>query len=161
VRGLLHASQTPGVVLQTALCYIEAVRGKVLKLMKQEDLGERASGETWSFDRIITAEQLPYAEAEAMGLSMPLESIINTDHEKLTNKRAPAPDLYSEPPGASPPTLSLPSRLLCPRRTFLAAIILASKFIQDQCYGNKRWAQLSGLHPLEIGRCERALGGAL
>ncbi|TFK54190.1 hypothetical protein OE88DRAFT_1624660, partial [Heliocybe sulcata] len=56
---------------------------------------------------------------------------------------------------------SLPSPLLCPRRTFLASLILASKFMQDKCYSNRAWAKLSGLHPREIGRCERALGEAL
>jgi len=58
-------------------------------------------------------------------------------------------------------TTSLPSPLLCPRRAFLAALILASKFSQDKCYSNRAWAKLSGLPPREIGRCERALGQAL
>lgn len=55
----------------------------------------------------------------------------------------------------------LPSPLLCPRRAFLASLILASKFTQDKCYSNRAWAKLSGLPPREIGRCERALGEAL
>ena len=64
----------------------------------------------------------------------------------------------SEPLAPLPP---LPSPLLCPRRAFLAALILASKFTQDKCYSNRAWAKLSGLPPREIGRCERALGAAL
>ncbi|TEB37388.1 hypothetical protein FA13DRAFT_903159 [Coprinellus micaceus] len=59
------------------------------------------------------------------------------------------------------PGADLPSPLLCPRRAFLAALILASKFTQDKCYSNRAWAKLSGLPPREIGRCERALGSAL
>ncbi|KAH6913010.1 hypothetical protein BKA70DRAFT_1097345 [Coprinopsis sp. MPI-PUGE-AT-0042] len=55
----------------------------------------------------------------------------------------------------------LPSPLLCPRCSFLAALIFASKFTQDKCYLNCAWAKLSGLSPCEIGRCERALGDAL
>ncbi|TEB17658.1 hypothetical protein FA13DRAFT_702152 [Coprinellus micaceus] len=55
------------------------------------------------------------------------------------------------------PGADLPSPLLCPRRAFLAALILASKFTQDKCYSNRAWAKLSGLPPREIGRCERAL----
>ena len=62
---------------------------------------------------------------------------------------------------ASSTSASLPSPLLCPRRTFLASVILASKFSQDKCYSNRAWAKLSGLPPREIGRCERALGQAL
>ncbi|KAF8954724.1 hypothetical protein BDZ97DRAFT_1588381, partial [Flammula alnicola] len=49
----------------------------------------------------------------------------------------------------------------CPRNTFLASLILASKFFQDKCYSNRPWAKLSVLPPREIGRCERALGQAL
>ncbi|KAF9010506.1 hypothetical protein BDQ17DRAFT_1420869 [Cyathus striatus] len=59
------------------------------------------------------------------------------------------------------PLPRLPTPLLCPRRAFLAALILASKFTQDKCYSNRAWAKLSGLPAREIGRCERALGDAL
>ena len=34
--------------------------------------------------------------------------------------------------------------LLCPCRTFLASVILASKFWQDKCYSNHACAKLSG-----------------
>ena len=54
-----------------------------------------------------------------------------------------------------------PSPLLCPRRTFLAAIILASKFLLDKCYSNRAWAKMSGLPLHEVGRSERALGDIL
>ncbi|KLO05937.1 hypothetical protein SCHPADRAFT_802591, partial [Schizopora paradoxa] len=49
----------------------------------------------------------------------------------------------------------------CPRRAFLAALVLASKFLQDRCYSNRAWAKLAGLAPREVSRCERALGEAL
>ncbi|KAF7967709.1 hypothetical protein HWV62_33337 [Athelia sp. TMB] len=65
------------------------------------------------------------------------------------------------PSGPLPPMPLLPSPLLCPRRTFLASLILASKFTQDRCYSNKACAKLSDLPPREIGRCNCALGGAL
>jgi len=65
------------------------------------------------------------------------------------------------PSDPSPPLAPLPSPLLCPRRTFLASLILASKFTHDRCYSNKAWAKLSALPPREIGHCERALGDAL
>jgi hypothetical protein len=67
----------------------------------------------------------------------------------------------SQEESAPSTSASLPSPLLCPRRTFLASVILASKFSQDKCYSNRAWAKLSGLPPREIGRCERALGQAL
>jgi hypothetical protein len=53
------------------------------------------------------------------------------------------------PSGPFPPLAPLPSPFLCPRRTFLASLILASKFTQDRCYSNKAWAKLSSLPPRE------------
>ncbi|KAI0697951.1 hypothetical protein C8T65DRAFT_582237, partial [Cerioporus squamosus] len=49
----------------------------------------------------------------------------------------------------------------CPRRTFIACLILASRFLLDQSCTNRPWAKLAGLEPREIGRCERAVGQAL
>ncbi|KAI0309373.1 hypothetical protein OF83DRAFT_1040572, partial [Amylostereum chailletii] len=49
----------------------------------------------------------------------------------------------------------------CPRRIFLASLILASKFTQDKGHTNRTWARLAGLPAQEIGHCERALGEAL
>ncbi|KAG8697003.1 hypothetical protein FRC08_006792 [Ceratobasidium sp. 394] len=54
-----------------------------------------------------------------------------------------------------------PSPLIDPRRTFLASLVLASKFLLDKAFSNKAWARLSGLEALEVGKCERALGTAL
>ncbi|CAE6413596.1 unnamed protein product [Rhizoctonia solani] len=53
------------------------------------------------------------------------------------------------------------SPLLDPRRVYLAAIILGSKFLLDRTYTNKTWAGVSGLEALEVGRCERTLAEAL
>ncbi|KAH7868263.1 uncharacterized protein C8R40DRAFT_1062496, partial [Lentinula edodes] len=49
----------------------------------------------------------------------------------------------------------------CPRRTFLATIILAMKFLHDGTYPNRYWAELCRLTPREVSRCERAVGNAL
>ncbi|KAF8520461.1 hypothetical protein BU17DRAFT_7474, partial [Hysterangium stoloniferum] len=49
----------------------------------------------------------------------------------------------------------------CPRRMFVAALILATKFTQDRVYSNRAWAKISGLDAREVSRCERALGEAL
>ena len=115
VQELIRRSRTSGTVLQTALCYIEAVRRKLPK--------------------IASASASPVKETTAEGSSQ--------DDELAT------------------PESLVPSPLLCPRRTFLASLILASKFLQDRCYSNRAWAKLSGLSPREVGRCEKALGDAL
>jgi len=115
VQELIRRSRTSGTVLQTALCYIEAVRRKLPEI----------------------------ASAPA------------TSAKETTSEECPRD---SEPP---PPEPLAPSPLLCPRRTFLASLILASKFLQDRCCSNRAWAKLSGLSPREVGRCEKALGDAL
>ena len=115
VQELIRRSRTSGTVLQTALCYIEAVRRKL--------------------PDIVGAPVAPVKE--------------------------PSPEEPSQDREATSTEPLVPSPLLCPRRTFLASLILASKFLQDRCYSNRAWAKLSGLSPREVGRCEKALGDAL
>lgn len=45
--------------------------------------------------------------------------------------------------------------LRCGRRTFLAALILASKYLQDRNYSTKAWSKMSGLDAREINNNER------
>lgn len=47
------------------------------------------------------------------------------------------------------------SPLLCGRRMFLAAIVVASKFLQDRTYSNRTWSKISGLRTIEIDQVER------
>ncbi|KAJ7721709.1 hypothetical protein B0H16DRAFT_1335157, partial [Mycena metata] len=54
-----------------------------------------------------------------------------------------------------------PLFLLCPRRVFLASLMLARKFLYDQGYSNLAWAKIVVFPVHELGRCERALGDAL
>ncbi|TFK85154.1 hypothetical protein K466DRAFT_454883, partial [Polyporus arcularius HHB13444] len=49
----------------------------------------------------------------------------------------------------------------CPRRTFVASLILASRFLHERTLTNRAWGKLVGWHPREVGRCERALIQAL
>ncbi|KAI4720302.1 hypothetical protein E4T48_03479 [Aureobasidium sp. EXF-10727] len=46
--------------------------------------------------------------------------------------------------------------LQCGRRMFLAALILASKYLQDRNYSAKAWSKMSGLKVAEINTNERA-----
>lgn len=48
------------------------------------------------------------------------------------------------------------SLIRCPRRMFLASIMVASKFVQDRTYSNRAWAKISGLPPKDLGKLERA-----
>ena len=165
VHEVLKRSRTSGIVLQTALCYLEAVRPEVPNLLREERMGIRAYYEPES--RVLPATEAEIAQEALLNVLENSEESENNDDSVNTVRLADdAHDFDSEPKKSqeefAPSTsASLPSPLLCPRRTFLASVILASKFSQDKCYSNRAWAKLSGLPPREIGRCERALGQAL
>ncbi|KAI0775725.1 hypothetical protein BD413DRAFT_602911 [Trametes elegans] len=183
VHEVLRRSRTSTGVLQTALCYLEAVRSKVPDLLRKEkarptsevcpepdaeprivqgrfeqndspdmradgtfpDVAECNVGSTLDTIRVDDAYSVCQTDTQMSPPTGPVAS-----HGKEQNALPPLPPL--------PP---LPSPLCCPRRTFLACLILASKFMQDRSYSNRAWAKLAGLPPREIGRCERAVGEAL
>ena len=183
VQEVLRRSRTSCSVLQTALCYIEALRLKVPELVHQERTGEGIRGEVDQGARVLFPDdprlQEPPKEVDIDELIDPVHFAVSESHrsddtpatvrmsddnslgmpdvstqcEVEKKLRTPSEDLPALPP--------LPSPLLCPRRAFLASLILASKFMQDKCYSNRAWAKLAGLPAREIGRCERALGEAL
>lgn len=201
VHEVLRRSRTSGSVLQTALCYLEAIRSKVPELVEQEKMGNGVQGEPDLSDKIVQGD-IEAEEWRELSLDSVMADFIHMDAAVDTDSASTSAmatvkvaDSDNAPSGASsftcqvpssgplsglkshlvqnlvkkpkvpsgplPPLAPLPSPLLCPRRTFLASLILASKFTQDRCYSNKAWAKLSGLPPREIGRCERALGDAL
>ncbi|KAF9049947.1 hypothetical protein BJ165DRAFT_965957 [Panaeolus papilionaceus] len=165
VHEVLKRSRTSGSILQAALCYLEAIRTKVPEILEQERNGIRAQFEPESRIILATEEELK-AEAD-----MPSGSCFSDDSETIKTIRVSdydyedhgrsEPLLHPSAPNQAEPMFALPSPLLCPRRAFLASLILASKFFQDKCYSNRAWAKLSGLPPREISRCERALGQVL
>ncbi|KAH0827541.1 hypothetical protein J3R83DRAFT_4262 [Lanmaoa asiatica] len=171
VHEVLRRSRTSGTVLQTALCYLEAIRSKVPDLVRKEKQGFSSSSPVESDDdRIFQSEVGIDCDTDLGGPALPTE--ISSSNGLLATTRinpiSSEPDADKRPAHKSkannvslPPLPPLPSPLLCPRRAFLASLILASKFMQDRCYSNRAWAKLSGLPPREIGRCERALGEAL
>lgn len=190
IRGFVHEvlrrSRTSTSVLQTALCYLEAVRVKVPELLQQEKAKIDHPEDYFEVEhepRIIKDDERLYADSMGdAGRSSAQDYVedIRLDGchaacpltapptELLTSIDAPdhsAPRATSastkQPSPPLPPLPPMPSPLLCPRRTFLACLILASKFLQDRSYSNKAWAKLAGLPPREIGRCERAVGEAL
>ncbi|KAF9954002.1 hypothetical protein BGZ72_004977 [Mortierella alpina] len=55
----------------------------------------------------------------------------------------------------SSPSSNQSNRIIyCGRRTFLAALMVASKYLQDRNYSNKAWAKISGLSIKEINANE-------
>jgi hypothetical protein len=186
VHEVLRRSRTSGCVLQTALCYLEAIRPKIPQIARLEKEGGIQVPELSERITMATEAELQASLDDDSDFTINWDSIINTekclDEDTMPTVRLNDDNLddthgsgymSQDYGGGSKPrpldgksTFStsaapLPSPLLCPRRAFLASLILASKFTQDKCYSNRAWAKLSGLPPREIGRCERALGEAL
>ncbi|EMD37896.1 hypothetical protein CERSUDRAFT_114533 [Gelatoporia subvermispora B] len=185
VHEVLRRSRTSTGVLQTALCYLEAVRMKVPELLNREKQQESCTdvgGGNSATPQIVQACPSACAEDPACAYSgaaafsedprdaMDTVRVSDTGLEIASNAQAAAAGgqngfaTHSATHSAKPPLPPLPrqpSPLCCPRRTFLACLILASKFMQDRSYSNRAWAKLAGLPPREIGRCERAVGEAL
>ncbi|PPQ62928.1 hypothetical protein CVT24_006168 [Panaeolus cyanescens] len=169
VHEVLKRSRTSGNILQAALCYLEAIRSKVPEILEQERKGFRAQFEPESRVIIATEEELQ-AEVSSIASTGSISSygddedavktvrVSDCDYDDQGRSDSSIPISAHNP---ASPMFALPSPLLCPRRAFLASLILASKFFQDKCYSNKAWAKLSGLPPKEISRCERALGQVL
>lgn len=184
VHEVLRRSRTSCSVLQTALCYIEALRPRINELVQQEQTGEGIRGEIDHGVRVLSQDDprllespkevdidelidpVHFASSEGQFGDDAPPTVRMLDDSLLTMPDTTAPyqvEKKSRTTSAEdiPCLPPLPSPLLCPRRTFLASLILASKFMQDKCYSNRAWAKLAGLPPREIGRCERALGEAL
>ncbi|KAJ5560469.1 hypothetical protein N7513_002868 [Penicillium frequentans] len=62
----------------------------------------------------------------------------------------PAQDFTKEQPRDQ----SMMRAMQCGRRMFLAALILASKYLQDRNYSARAWSKISGLNTLEINQNE-------
>ncbi|KAI0358455.1 hypothetical protein OH77DRAFT_1358030, partial [Trametes cingulata] len=185
IRGFVHEvlrrSRTSTGVLQTALCYLEAVRAKVPELLRKEKA--RPTSERYAEEeaepRIVqglSESDVPqqsyvdgaFSDAPENSAGPTLDTIRVDDANLVTEFDADdtvrsvwASASHRKDQSHLPPLPPLPSPLCCPRRTFLACLILASKFMQDRSYSNRAWAKLAGLPPREIGRCERAVGEAL
>jgi len=160
VHEVLRRSRTSGCVLQTALCYLEAIRPKIPQLVEQEQLGHYVD-ESAPEHRISRATEAELAHEKESSITPAniMDTVRVCDDNSIPDMDPPSVPCQYVAQGV--PSPGLPSPLRCPRRAFLACLILASKFTQDKCYSNRAWAKLSGLPAREISRCERALGEAL
>ncbi|KAK7053475.1 hypothetical protein VNI00_004101 [Paramarasmius palmivorus] len=175
VHEVLRRSRTSGTVLQTALCYLEAIRPKIPSLVQKDKAGIPTSKEPELASRITIATEAELSDGidqsiEQQGMDTvkvfdagecPYDSGADSGYGSGSICGSESGSILPTPAADLTPLPPLPSPLLCPRRAFLASLILASKFTQDKTYSNRAWAKLSGLPPREIGRCERALGEEL
>lgn len=178
VHEVLRRSKTSVGVLQTALCYLEAVRTRLPDVLRKDRermmAGHSGAEEETYLDRITVQNvtegsacddctEASFDAASTLRVSGDADSVVDSPSFGPVAAVVPTECATSETKqdAVLPPLPPQPSPLLCPRRTFLACLILASKFMQDRSYSNRAWAKLAGLPPREIGRCERAVGNVL
>ncbi|KZP15175.1 hypothetical protein FIBSPDRAFT_959144 [Athelia psychrophila] len=163
--GFVHeVLRTSGSVLQTALCYLEAIRSKVPELVEKEKNGTGVQGEIELTYRVVQgnleAEEWRELVLDSVMANFIVVDLDARDPDMMPATKVPEHDETALPIPTSAPTLSantslsglkshiaqvnlakkhktpsgplapmppLPSPLLCPRRTFLASLILASK----------------------------------
>lgn len=163
VHKLLRLSRVSGVVVQVALCYLEAVHPKIPHLLQKEQVGIEICRDPDILSRIVPATELELKlKEDCEGLEMANPDEMLTQDDLVSTVRVVDSFVQDVPTAGVIATAgALSSPLLCPRQTFLASLILASKFMQDKSYSNSIWAEISGLPVWEIGCCERALGETL
>jgi len=140
VHKVLRCSRTSGSVLQTALCYLEAIRPRISELIQ---LGEAYEGETELAERITVATEAELAQEAEFNIGTDTILVHESDDSMDTVRVS---DSYSysgstvvgsgisedgqstlkKAKGPSPvfPTLPpLPSPFLCPRRALLSFLL--------------------------------------
>ena len=96
VHEVLKRSRTSGIVLQTALCYLEAVRPEVPNLLREERMGIRAYYEPES--RVLPATEAEIAQEALLNVLENSEESENNDDSVNTVRLADdAHDFDSEP----------------------------------------------------------------
>lgn len=144
IKEVLRRSRSTCSTLQTALYYIHKSRDVIRERVKgaeeakQELIRIRASGQvdasTWNGS---TLPSPPYGIHDRLTGS-PSASASTSDRVAYLLQKVRDP-------------------VLCGRRMFLAALICASKFLQDRTYSNRAWAKISSLPVNEINSNEKAL----
>ncbi|KAJ3920914.1 hypothetical protein F5877DRAFT_76681 [Lentinula edodes] len=142
-------------VLLIAIRYVETVRSQIFD---QARSGSNQYKEGTVADRIIAANESTSIIEHVLdtGGSTKITNNMNGSHadvpssiETITHFTDEESIIFSDEALRSPLPLTplplLPSPLLCPRRTFLASLILATKFIHDKSYSNRAWAAVLAL----------------
>lgn len=97
------------------------------------------------------------AETEGVSLSVEQQQFLKgneRDYASLSKSMDAATEA-SLPVGVSA------DPILCSRRTFLASIMISSKFLQDRTFSNRAWSKISGLNVKELGIVERRMLSAI
>lgn len=132
IKEVLRRSRSTCSTLQTALYYIHKSREAIRDRVRQAD---DAKNELLKLQRPMTASGWN-------GASLPSPPYDN--------------DVKMSPRTAAILLQKTRDPVLCGRRMFLAALVCASKFLQDRTYSNRAWAKISSLPVQEINANEKA-----
>ncbi|KAL4400898.1 PHO85 cyclin-5 [Malassezia pachydermatis] len=142
VREILRRSRTSCSTLQAALLYCSRCKMALHDNVDNYSTSSHTDVLGWMNEAMVMSP----TSMQAMELTCKLPSL------SLPCSSAP---IQSSAKSIKAQTTSMPSPLLCGRRMFLAAIVVASKFLQDRTYSNRTWSKISGLETREIEQLER------
>ncbi|GAA5838829.1 hypothetical protein JCM3766R1_004221 [Sporobolomyces carnicolor] len=152
VREVLRRSRTSCSTLQLALYYLhksrQPIRDAVRVAKESKDEVHRLAKERSSHATDACRAGSVRAPCDAYP-SPPAEELASASSEEEEEESESLSDRLVRLLAAQK------SPLLCGRRMFLAALISASKYLQDRNYSNKAWSKISGLETVEINRNER------
>lgn len=182
VREVLRRSRTSCSTLQLCLYYLHKCRKPIRDAVAK---AKESKEEVWKLaqdqNNLCTVESSPSGEGPSqsgedkteLGLEdvypSPPDSPDTPDFQSIAtaifdhNNHTSTPYVDAEPIADRLTRLLevQKSPLLCGRRMFLAALISASKYLQDRNYSNKAWSKISGLEIGEINVNERAFLGLI
>ncbi|KAK4046541.1 PHO85 cyclin-5 [Microbotryomycetes sp. JL201] len=142
VKEVLRRSRTSCSTLQLALFYLHKSRRDI------RDAVARAAASRQECSKL---EQQIKATREARQLD---DSYPSPPMSPISDDGSPSNGVIQDRLASLLEFQSSP--VLCGRRMFLAALIAASKYLQDRNYSNRAWSRISGLPVNEINSNERA-----
>ncbi|GAA5826674.1 hypothetical protein JCM3770_003229 [Rhodotorula araucariae] len=153
VKEVLRRSRTSCSTLQLALYYLHKSRREIRDAVARADASRGEMVRLEQELKAAKARAAPGACASASYPSPPRSPSDELDAAHATHASALASELGER---FSQLVEAQNSPVLCGRRMFLAALISASKYLQDRNYSNRAWAKISGLAVGEINKNERA-----
>ncbi|KAK4049474.1 PHO85 cyclin-5 [Microbotryomycetes sp. JL221] len=144
VKEVLRRSRTSCSTLQLALYYLHKSRRDIRDAVARADASRE---ECSKLEQKIKADRDAAQKLDDSYPSPPMSPISDagtlSSTELIQDRLASLLECQTSP-------------ILCGRRMFLAALIAASKYLQDRNYSNRAWSRISGLPVNEINSNERA-----
>ncbi|KAJ1549212.1 hypothetical protein HK405_007782, partial [Cladochytrium tenue] len=149
IQELLRRSKTSFSTLQLALFYLVRLHGICLatKLTTQGMQKDAVA--------ILQRSYSSAPDRQADVAVAPTQTVENSAEMEFEHAgKEPEEDAYPHNFGSAAALAAVTGDA---RRTFLAALVLASKYLNDRTYSSRAWSRMCGLPVAEINRAERTL----